>query len=73
MTVPTLTVPQAAAHVGVTVRTIRQWVQTGRLAPIPLTRTGLGYYLFTPAAVAEAEGAAKRGRTRRGQQLRHGA
>jgi len=58
------TAAQAACRVGVSRRTIRQWIADGRLVPLNPDRT-LGYYLFDGPSLAAAEHSARWGRTRR--------
>jgi predicted site-specific integrase-resolvase len=63
------TAAQAAVRLGVSRRTIRQWVADGRLVSVEDSYRKLGYYLFTGPALAEAEASARRGRTRRRRSL----
>lgn len=63
------TATQAATRVGVSRRTIEDWVHDGRLVPIEDSYKKLGYNLFTGPALAEAERSARRGRARRRRSL----
>lgn len=59
------TATQAATRLGVSRRTIEDWVHDGRLTPIPGSYKKLGYNLFDGPALAKAEHSARRGRTLR--------
>jgi DNA-binding transcriptional MerR regulator len=59
------TIPQAATHMGVSQRTIRDWIARDWLTPLPGSLAHTGHYLFTEPALVEAEYRAKRGRVRR--------
>lgn len=52
---PSLSIDEAAARLGVTTRTLRRWVTSGRLR---YTRTELGHFRFTVADLNEASEAA---------------
>ncbi len=65
------TAAQAATRVGVSRRTIEDWVRKGWLKPVPCSYRTLGYNLFTGPALTAAEETARRGRAlRRRRSLR---
>lgn len=59
------TLTEAAQRMGVSERTIRAWVAGGHLAPVPGSRTTLGYHLYTEPALVAADIANDAGRVRR--------
>lgn len=78
----TYTQEQAAARMGVSRRTIRDWCARrdragqpwltpipGSITPLPGERKGLGYPLYTGIALVAAEKQARAGRTRRRRML----
>jgi excisionase family DNA binding protein len=65
----TFTIPEAAAHMRVSERTIRDWIKRGWLKPIPGSHTQVGHHLIAEPALADAEHRAKWGRTRRRRRI----
>lgn len=63
------TLPEAATHLGVTERTIRDWIRRKWLTPLPGSLETTGHYLITEPDLVEAEHRAKRGRNIRRHHL----